>query len=432
MIQQLISACTLVISLYRERKGLRYAGIALLMLVSGAIACTAGSNSYQGFKLGAIPQWQCPTATPVPTATFIPTATPTYPMYLGLAPYFVSMNTGLPNIIRFDNISFLAQNAGNVYYSVTYYPSTGGSFPLSTNVFVGYSGGYPNPQPQISFGSTYAFLNYQGYLYIYAYSDKGASASVMVYLGPTNVDVIGPGLCYACVQGVINPTAVPTSTVVPSATPIIRTNDFFLNDWVVDRDVLKVGLRIETIGQGVPAQRHNVDGSLQYIYVWTVHVKNIGDKPYDTFPFLQTYISDLLPEGFVGDPYQMTPPPPTQQDVWGPSAWALDEVMPGAKLESGELGVCNRWWLFTGVCAGWDGAVPQDWGVEHVFTLAAYGPVNRKVFRIGYALDMTQRPTPGALGAGQPAPTGVPGNSIISWINEIDPFPNCHIEIVEP
>ena len=62
-------------------------------------------------------------------------------------------------------------------------------------------------------------------------------------------------------------------------------------------------------------------------------------------------------------------------------------------------------------------------GETKTFTLAAYGP-RGPARRVSYVLDVTARDDGGGI------PTIVPGQNIVSWINEVNTI--CTGDIAEP
>ncbi len=134
--------------------------------------------------------------------------------------------------------------------------------------------------------------------------------------------------------------------------------------------------------------RPDDDGQPQSIYVWDLEVTNVGSVEYDLFPAGQMYVSTITLSGGA-----------EVEGVWGAST--------SAALEAG----------FT---PQYDMADLQP-GETQTFTLAAYGP-RGTARRIAYVLDVTARD--GAI------PTIVPGQNIVSWINEVNTI--CTGEIEEP
>jgi hypothetical protein len=474
--------------LVRKRAWLErvYPLLGFFALVGAVIACSSGTNSYQGYDLGDQVQWQCPTATPVSTAT------PTYPGYLSVTPLYTDVNSS--SIFFLDQIAVIAQNTGNVYFSMTYYDNSGTVVVLNSNVLLGYVGGYPPGGYQTFWPVALIWYGASGLFSITVTTDSGLSQTAFILTGPYD-GWIGPNQpCYTCVPAVILPTAVPT------ATPFIRTNEFFLNDWVViNYNGLKVGVRITWqnadgsdagwLPGGIPTTRQDTSVSPpqpQEIYVWKVEIYNVGQVPYDSFPYLQSYVSDLVDAGT--DPYT-DGGKGLISNVWGPSAWAINEVMPSrfsetwgptlepfngyaippevmtpSYLRSRELGTCGcpnsvvcfpwgydfstgKWKCFQYDLDGDLGLSPnpqliptegaQARGPYGFLTdrvlMAAYGPVNKQIWKVGFALNMKSRPTPGVSnGDTGAAPTGVPGNDIAWWINHPNPNPACQRPNVQP
>jgi hypothetical protein len=170
----------------------------------------------------------------------------------------------------------------------------------------------------------------------------------------------------------------------------VRTNDYFVGDAIYTGEQpsgLRLHFRVTDI-RGMDAVEPDADGQPRSIFVWDLEVTNVGSVEYDLFPAGQMYVSTVTLPGGV-----------EVEGVWGAST--------GAALEAG----------FT---PQYDMTDIQP-GETKTFTLAAYGP-RGTARRIAYVLDVTARQ--GGI------PTIVPGQNIVSWINEVNTI--CTGEIEEP
>ncbi|MBC7294175.1 MAG: hypothetical protein H5T84_08785, partial [Thermoleophilia bacterium] len=168
------------------------------------------------------------------------------------------------------------------------------------------------------------------------------------------------------------------------------TNDYFVGDAIYTSEQpsgLRLRFRVTDI-RGLPAAEPDRDGQLQSIYLWTVEIKNVGSVEYDVFPAAQMYVSTIaLVSGSE------------VEGVWGASLAAAEEA---------------------GLTPNYEATDIQP-GQTKTFTLAAYGP-RGIARRIAYVLDVTAR--------GGTMPTVVPGQNVVSWINEVNTI--CTGEIEEP
>ncbi len=355
--------------------------IVIAALLAAAVAC---AGTVQNLKIDGLPQYVCPSSTPRPTSTQPPTSRPLWP------PYFASNLDGYQVGPNFNTIrvQWTGQNAGTVYLSYS------GSMSVYPYYWTG-SGGYlavdtiPGPTRMGSYGITIPLDVYYATVNIYASGVPGSSRSytvTRVYYTIYPIPYPPPGGD----PGSITPTPRPTYTPWPTPTEYVRTNDYFVGDAIYTGEQstgLRLRFRVTDIRSTDDVQPDG-DGQPQSIFVWDLEVSNVGSVEYDLFPAGQMYVSTItLPSGVE------------VEGVWGAST--------GAALEAG----------FT---PQYDMADLQP-DETQTFTLAAYGP-RGTARRIAYVLDVTAR----EVGI----PTIVPGQNIVSWINEVNTI--CSGEIEEP
>lgn len=356
--------------------------IPLFLLLAAAIAC---AGTVQNLRVDGLPQYTCPSSTPRPTHTQPATSPPLWP------PYFASNLSWYQVAPNFNTITaqWTGQSAGTVYvaYSGTmstypyYWAGSGGYIAVDTIPGPTRTGLYPITIPTTV---TYATVS------IYASGVTGSSRSYTVtrvyyYIYPNPLNPPPGGA-----PGSITATPRPTYTPWPTPTQYVRTNDYFLGDAIYtprQPSGLQLRFRVTEI-RDMPAADPDRDGQLQSIYLWTVEIKNVGSVEYDVFPAGQMYVSTItLPSG--GD----------LEGVWGASLAAAEEAGLTPNYEMTDL----------------------QPGQTKTFTLAAYGP-RGTARRIAYVLDVTAR--------GGTMPTIVPGQNVVSWINEVNTI--CTGDIEEP
>jgi hypothetical protein len=354
--------------------------IVITALLAAAIAC---AGTVQNLKIDGLPQYVCPSSTPRPTSTQPPTSRPLWP------PYFASNLDWYQVGPNFNTIhvQWTGQHAGTVYVSYA------GSMSVYPYYWAG-SGGYvtvdtiPDPTRTGTFGITIPAQVTYVTINIYASGVAGSSQSYTVTrvyytLYPSLYPPPGGA------PGSITPTPRPTYTPWPTPTEYVRTNDYFVGDAIYTGQQpsgLRLRFRVTDIRSTDDVQP-DADGQPQSIFVWDLEVTNVGSVEYDLFPAGQMYVSTItLPGGTE------------VEGVWGAST--------GAALEAG----------FT---PQYDMAALQP-GETQTFTLAAYGP-RGTARRIAYVLDVTAR--------GGAIPTIVPGQNIVSWINEVNTICTGEIEV---
>jgi len=355
--------------------------LAAMLLLAAAIAC---SGTVQNLRIDGLPQYICPSATPRPTHTQPPTSQPLWP------PYFASNLSWYQVAPNFNTVTaqWTGQSAGTVYLSYSgsmstypyYWPGSGGYLAVDTIPGPTRTGLYPITIPT---NVTYATAS------LYASGVAGSSRSysiTRVYYAIYPVPYPPPGGA----PGSITPTPRPTYTPWPTPTQYVRTNDYFVGDAIYTPEQAS-GLRLRFRVTDIQAQNAvalDRYSQPQSVYVWTFEVKNVGSVEYDLFPAAQMYVSTvtLASGGEV-------------EGVWGASLAAAEEAGLTPNYEMTDL----------------------QPGETKTFTLAAYGP-RGTVRRISYALDVTAR--------AEGFPTVVPGQNVVSWINEVNTI--CTGEIEEP
>jgi len=355
--------------------------LAAMLLLVGVLAC---AGTVQNLRVDGLPQYVCPSATPRPTHTALPTGLPSWP------PYFAANLSWYQVAPNFNTITaqWTGQSAGTVYLSYSgsmstypyYWPGSGGYLAVDTIPGPTRTGLYPITIPA---NVTYATVS------LYAGGVAGSSRSytvTRVYYAIYPVPYPPPGGA----PGSITPTPRPTYTPWPTPTQYVRTNDYFVGDAIytpLQPSGLQLRFRVSNIQaqNAVAPDRH---GQPQSVYVWTFEVKNVGSVEYDLFPAAQMYVSTITLAG-GGD----------LEGVWGASLAAAEEA---------------------GLTPNYEMTDIQP-GETKTFTLAAYGP-RGTARRIAYVLDVTAR--------GGTMPTVVPGQNVVSWINEVNTI--CTGEIEEP
>lgn len=357
--------------------------VAVALLIS-ALAC---AGTVQNLRVDGLPQYICPSSTPRPTHTQPATSRPTWP------PYFASNLSWYQVAPNFNTIyaQWTGQNAGTVYVSYSgsmstfpyYWPGSGGYVAVDAIPGATRAGMVP-----ITIPSTVYYAN----ISITASGVAGSSRSY----GVTRVTFpIYPGALSpppGGAPGSIMPTPRPTYTPWPTPTQYVRTNDYFVGDAIytpLQPSGLQLRFRVTNISD-LPAGEPDSQGQPQSVYVWEFEVKNVGSVEYDIFPAGQMYVSTItLPGGME------------TEGVWGASIAAAEEA---------------------GFTPNYELTDVQP-GETKTFRLAAYGP-HGTARRTAYVLDVTARDDSGAI------PTIVPGQNIVSWINEVNTV--CTGEIEEP
>ncbi len=354
-----------------KNKTVLYALAALAMLILAALACTAEK---QNLDIGGLPQYTCPSATPVPTNTPNPTSPPSYP-----AAFQANLNYSYVDVTRSSVfVQYIAQSVGAIQLSYSGVTDTGQPWTGSGGfIQIGYapygspgsSGSYPVILP---YNVTSVTIWVNGYTF-----------GVNRYPYPVSSS---PNPYPCCLPGPVYPTPVPTYTPYPTPTLYVRTNDYFLGDPIYTSGTLRVRFRVTRItGQSTTVT--DLQGRPQNAYVWQIEIKNLGSVEYSVFPAGQMYVSQIVTSGGG-----------TVDGVWG------------ASLEAAKA---------AGVTTNYDPVGLQP-GQTQTFTLAAFGPVGT-AYRLSYAMDTSER------GSG---PTQVPGTNIVSWVNAVNTV--CEGNIQEP
>ncbi|MBZ0307468.1 MAG: hypothetical protein K8I82_15475 [Anaerolineae bacterium] len=388
----------------------RYKVVSIVMLVGlllmlAVLACT-GELTPESVRIGELPQYVCPSATPRATDTPLPTSPPTYPSYfsVNLSNYEVGINAGAVTV------QWLAQSAGGIYLNYS------GSMNVppyfwsgASNVLIGYSsmdqpaqnGFFTLPIPASVTSAT---------LQIWGTYGSGYN-TFMVYRIGGAVGVFYPAPSWGA-PAPVYPTPRPTYTPYPTPTPYVRTNDYFLNDPIytsADEEYLNIRFRVTEMQslsfQGTPTPNppktvvpgtHPTAIYAESLYVWTFVVKNFShDQTYTIYPPAQSFVSSiLLPNG-------------AEQNV------SLFPTYTAAQL----AGFTD----FTGYQA--HNLAP---GQQVTLKLAAKGPQGTP-YRVSWAMDASGRPTPVNPAAATPI---VAGSNIVSWINAVNT--DCVGELAEP
>jgi len=353
------------------------------LLVIVALACAGTATNLQ---IAGLPQYVCPSSTPRPTHTQPATSLPLWP------PYFAANLSNYQLAPLFDTlyVQWTGQSAGTVYVA---YSGSMSTYPYTWRG----SGGYvavdsiPGPTHTRRFPLTVPPNVTRVYVSIYASAVGGS------YRHYTAVRLSYPFVPHfypppGGAPGGITPTPRPTYTPWPTPTQYVRNNDYFLGDAIytpAQASGLRLRFRVTDV-RSLPAAEHGADGQAQSIYVWTFEVKNVGAVEYDIFPAGQMYVSTITRADGV-----------ELNGVWGASIAAAEEA-----------GLTPNYAL-----------TDVQSGASKTFTLAAYGP-RGTARRIAYVLDVTAR------GDGDAVPTVVPGQNVVSWLNETNTI--CTGDIAEP
>jgi hypothetical protein len=364
----------------RDKRRIRWI-IVITALLLAAIAC---AGTVQNLKVDGLPQYICPSSTPRATSTQPPTSRPLWP------PYFASNLSWYQVAPNYNTIyaQWIGQSAGTVYVSYS------GSMSVYPYYWTG-SGGYiavdtiPGPTKTGMYGITVPLDVTYVTVNIYASGVPGSSRSytvTRVYYTIYPVPYPPPGGA----PGSLTPTPRPTYTPWPTPTQYARTNDYFVGDAIYTPEQssgLRVRFRVTDIW-GTNSIEPDDDGQPQSIFVWELEVKNVGSVEYDLFPAGQMYISTITLPGGV-----------EVEGVWGASMDAAKEAGFAPQYDMADI-------------------QPDE---AKTFTLAAYGP-RGTARRVSYVLDVTAR--------GDGVPTVVPGQNVVSWLNEVNTI--CTGEIEEP
>ncbi|MBN2469632.1 MAG: hypothetical protein JXN59_02815 [Anaerolineae bacterium] len=353
----------------------------IAVLLAAALACT---GTVQNLRVDGLPQYVCPSSTPRPTHTALPTSPPTWP------PYFAANLNWYQVAPNFNTVTvqWTGQSAGTVYlwFSGTmnvypyYWPGTGGYIAIDSIPGPAVTRSYPVAIPT---SVTTASIS----MYASSVPNSVRSFTVTRVYTPITPSLIPPP---GGAPGPVFPTPRPTYTPWPTPTQYVRTNDYFVGDAIytpVQPSGLRLRFRVMEI-RDMPAAAPDGQGQPQSVVTWTLEVKNVGSVEYDLFPAGQMYVSTVtLPTGYDVD------------GVWGASIAAAEEAGFPPNYELADI----------------------QPGETKTFTLAAYTPRGTPR-RISYVLDVTAR--------AEGLPTVVPGQNVVSWINEVNTI--CTGEIEEP
>ncbi len=353
----------------------------LLLIVMMGIAC---SGTIETMKIAGIPQYTCPSDTPKPTHTQPATSQPLWPSYFAanLSWYQVAPNF---NTIY---VQWTGQNAGTVYVSYAGYMTTSPYYWPGSNGYIPV-GSIPGPTQTMVYPIVFPTGVYQATISIYASGVGGSSRTYSVTrvsypIYPTTYPAPGGA------PGNITATPRPTYTPWPTPTLYVRTDDYFVGDPIYSPPQpsgLHVRYRVTSVTT-YPTNKRDATGQPQAIIAWELEVKNIGTIPYSIFPAGQMYVSTVTLPG-SGE----------TNGVWGASLAAAAEAGLTSAYEMIDI-------------------QPDE---TRTFTLAAYAPQGT-ARRLSYVLDVTSR--------GNGEPTIVPGQNVVTWINEVNTI--CTGEIEEP
>jgi hypothetical protein len=355
-----------------------------LALLAATLAC---AGTAQNLRIDGLPQYVCPSSTPRPTHAQPATGQPLWP------PFFAANLSWYQVAPNFNTIlaQWTGQHAGTVYVAYSGYRAT---YPYTWTGSGGYlaAGSIPGPTRSGFLPITIPPDVYSASVSIYASGVAGSLRSYTVtrvgYAIYPNPLVPPPGGA----PGSLTPTPRPTYTPWPTPTEYVRTNDYFLGDAIyTPRQASGLRLRFRLVSiDAMPALEPDDDGQPQSVFVWVFEVKNVGSVEYDLFPAAQMYVSTITLPGEMDI-----------DGVWGASIAAAEEAgfMPNYELTDLQPGETKT------------------------FTLAAYGPQGT-AHRIAYVLDVTARDEGGGI------PTVVPGQNVVSWINDTNTV--CTGEIGEP
>ncbi len=355
--------------------------VLLMIMIILAIAC---SGTVDTMRVSGVPQYTCPSDTPKPTHTQPPTSQPLWP------PYFAANLSWYQVAPNFNTIyvQWTGQNAGTVYVSYAGYMTTSPYYWSGSSGYIPV-GSIPGPTSTMVYPIFIPISVYQATISIYASGVGGSSRTFNVTrvsypIYPSTYPAPGGA------PGNITATPRPTYTPWPTPTLYIRAEDYFVGDPIYSppqSSGLQVRYRVTSVTT-YPATQPDAQGQPQSIFVWELEVKNIGTIPYSIFPAGQMYISTVtLPGG--GE----------TNGIWGASLAAAEEA-----------GLTPEYEL-----------IDIQPGETHTFILAAYAPQGT-VRRLSYVLDVTSR--------GDGEPTVVPGQNVVTWINEVNTI--CTGEIEEP
>lgn len=360
--------------------------VVFIFLLLAILAC---SGTYDTMVVNGLPQYTCPSATPKATDTPLPTSPPRYP------PAFnVNLDYPIAGPTRYTvTVQWAGQSVGNIRITTIHYYSTGGVTGLNYQWVGSITGQGP------IYGAWTIYTDpAELYTIVYVYTDYAGFNQLTVSRGASD---FGPFSypCYGsyCVPSPIYPTPRPTYTPYPTPTLYVKQNDYFVGDWVYDQYGTRIGYKMLSI-QSISADTPAADGSPRNIYVWRLQIWNRNTKEYSVWPAMQTYVSSIR---------------------WGANTqqgfWAASEA---AGLEAAKkLGIPNP---------NYDMVAIQP-GQQQEFYMAAYGPV-ADVDRVTFAINFTQRPTPGS--SDRPPLTQMPGDNGVTWINQVNTV--CRGDITPP
>jgi len=353
----------------------------LCMMILAMLACQANAVN---MKIGGIPMYICPSATPKPTDVPPPPDPPTYP-----ATFQANLNYSFVDPTRsVVSMQYLAQSVG--WVQVDYRGTDqggmtwGGSNGLQNVVFTGVSA------PGVS--SFYSiFIPTNVVTVQIAVSSSAGSYSFSVTRSFSTVSG-NPAPPPCCLPGAIFPTPRPTYTPYPTPTAFSMTSDFFLDDPVYNNQPpIQLRLRLKS-----PIQ----SGSLILPFFglgwtaasWTLEITNVGTKEYDFLGAGYMYISEVN--------------------------------IPGTGLKTGVWSPAHDAAQFLGIVEQAYGPKAVQPGETIVVTVAAWIPVKATVSKVSLVLDPYKDGDPGWA-------TFTPGQErIATWMNRTNTI--CKGEIKYP
>ena len=377
--------------------------ILILLLSLAALACS-GELTPESVTIRGLPQYVCPSATPIPTDTPRPTSPPTYNRYFTANLSNYQMGTNWSRV----RVQWIAQSTGPIYLS---YSGSLSVFPFAwngaSNLYIGFA-----PYNQDARSGSYtiiipltvdlASIQIHSSSYVRTFSVPRINGSVTQFYPPPSNFAPPP----------IYPTPRPTTTPYPTPTPYIRTNDYFLNDPIYtdpDEAVLNIRFRVIEMEsrafQGTPTPdppKTPIPGSsptaiyAESLYIWTFVVTNFSaDQTYTLYPPAQSFVSTItLPGG------------------------ATQEVLLFPTYDAARLASLSNF-------AGYSGHTLAP-GEAVTLQLAAKGPEGTP-YRVSWVMDASGRPDP--ANPDEPTPI-VAGDNIVSWINAVNT--DCVGEIAPP
>jgi len=329
------------------------------------------------------PVFLCATPSPIPTNTPFPTALPTYPWAFSatIDYYFYPLPAG--QAFGRVNIQYMAQSTNGIQLQYTEYNQYGALLLSQSTLIIANT---PVGVPGLT--STFPLYIFAQAFHTTIYlSDSVRGQTYIFDVYPSSVLLVPPNPSPCCLSAPIFPTAVPTYTPYPTATPFSLLNNFYRGDTVYTyASTSRIGIQLQNVTTVSPYPADPSDMAFE----WTFQVSNIGPIEYDFYPYFQTYLSQIrFYDGSIVN------------SVW-----------------SASLGLGDQLGIPVSVIP-----VPLQPGQSQTFSFLSDGFQSGDLVQtIAFVLN--------PIDSSALSPTLVPGSDIIQFVNQPDPF--CPAQIAPP